>query len=522
MPELFLYDEKPVEDYIDEPALRTCVRKAVQFAGRERYEEITSDAQHHMAWNRWVRKNRGNHLRDADNNRDGNTVDGLTDYVIKSSLEKNASLDRNTADKVTCAILVELYAGAPLLDEILRAWGWREGILTVPTSRGSDRPEHNSSSPVEKRHAADYVASTYGNGTGQIVYPVNSTRPTLVIKHDENNFPVSVTMPEKEIGIHFKWGVLTNSTIGKSLPIIIPHFVRAQSKSPVSIPCDMPKPPPGHAIPPVCPTLLPRPVTTTIYMSGSHPTPSPGKSSPEGSLLVERSTRPFSSTRQPFYGWVPVPPVNLTSGPESSLNYTDRFNNSAGVGLPRWLWVPMPVDSNSSVAGGVPEFVDGMRRLWACPANTTGPVHMPSFLGAPPQVLYCDDHSTSPSGSSGKFAGPRRSTAPGGLSVPWHPTSVIDDVHGPVHEILSAFDEFEEFLDILDSDGGVTTHGLLSPRSKVHFKKEKIGAIIQTILGTVFKILGQLGDTIAHGKHASKDKPSQQGRRVARGSLGTS
>lgn len=521
-----MYDERPAEEYIDEPALRTCVRKAVQFAGRERYEQLATEPKKlhtYTGWELWVHTNQQYYLKDADDNRDGNTVDGLTDDVISSALEKNPSLDRNIANKATCASLVELYAGATLLDEILRAWGWREGILTVPIPQGPDRHDrYNSSSPVEKRHAAAYEASTYGNGTGQIVYPVNSTQPTLVIKHDEHNFPMSVTVPEKEISIHFKWGVIRISAMGNStvsiLPIIIPHFERAQSKSPVSIPCDMPTPPPGHAIPDVCPTLLPRPVTTTIYpdMSGSHPTPSPGKSSPEGSLLVERSTRPFNSTRQPFYGWVPVPPVNLTSGPESSLNYTDRFNNSAGVGLPRWRWVPVPVDSNSSVAGGVPEFVEGMRRLWACPANTTGRVQVPSFLGAPPQVLYCDDHSTSPSGSSGKFAGPRRST-----SIPWPPTSVIDNAHGPVLDLLSAFDEFEEFLDISDSDEDVTTHGPLSPRSKVHFKKEKIGAIIETVLGTVFKILGQvLGQTL--GKHASKDKPSQQGRRVARGSLGSS
>lgn len=477
MPGFFLHDEKPVDDYFDEPALRKCVRSAVQLAGRSYYEEITRSAEDYKEWRKWVEENgvEANwRWKSADDNRDGNTVDGLTDKVISSALEKEPSLDRNTKDKTTCAALVNIFAGSHQLDEIIRAWGRKVGIFMEYRSWNGTGPlpgHEGSSLPlIERRHMAAYVATTYGNRTGQIVVPGNSTRPSLAIEVDENDFPLSVTVPEKEISIHFKWGALSNFTIGKSH---VPNW-------------------------PVLMTELERgPASGQPEDAGRRA----ANSSAEDPTLLARSTRPFNSTRQPAY-WVPVPAVNLTSRPGSSLNYTDRFANSAGVGLDSWGWEPIagiPISRNAShnewmVSAGVPEFVKAARGIISASTNSTSKAHS---------------------------ARPRRSTTPGGLSVPWPPKDFPEIPYIPGHDIAVPLADFEKMMLILDRSDNLTTHGNstgpLSSRDPVDYVDLGMDAL-RRLLGKVFTVIRHVREQAA----ARKGEKTPNGRRVARGSMGSS
>ncbi|KAG8158380.1 hypothetical protein KVR01_011502 [Diaporthe batatas] len=131
----------------------------------------------------------------------------------------------------------------------------------------------------------------------------------MIINVDENSLPTSVIVPEQEAGILFKWASLGSFTLGNE-----------------SVP----------------------------------------------SWPIVFADFPFNSSRQQGYGWVPMPDVNLTSGPESHLNYTDEYDNSEGVGLPRWRWVPVPVEFVSDEDGESVRQRRSVDRDWPFPPKYKG------------------------------------------------------------------------------------------------------------------------------------------------------
>ncbi|POS69400.1 hypothetical protein DHEL01_v212207 [Diaporthe helianthi] len=486
-PDFFLKEEeRPEVEVDDDGPMRRCIKKSIQIAGRDHYAKISSEEKYPNGttpWSQWTRENRAPWYLGADKL----DVDALTDKVLAWAVEDHfRHFDDSRVGMNPCGSIFEDYQEGdtvPLLDEIIRVWLWREGVFKEPTLSYPDgmNPPHHP--PVERRYID--LDATNGNHTEHVLISGNSTHPFVVLEV-ENNVTSGVIIQKNQTGIHFKWGVVHNITIGDSIkaswPILITQLLKgspAVELPPIPNPADQ-YPGPRYAPPP------PRPTG-----------PVPGHDGLHG-----RSTLPVNSTSPTLYGWVPVPAGNSSSaGADHYLNHTQKYHNSSvAPRVPAWLWTPMPVIWDHSLGRLTGLSLDGRPRLLNSSTNTTWPgwgaTALPSHLAGPKKVV------TSPRrGSSSPHHHHPNKTA----TADFHNANITS------HDIiLSAFDEFKQTLEILYSGGNLTTTGhggSLSARS------EDVRLPFHAILSGADKLLNEIFNLIdqQRRKHAAKDKSKLRG-----------
>lgn len=300
MPDIFVpaTGEDDIFYHIGDDKVDRCLREAVKYAGRERFDELKSD----NGWTDFLVKSRDQGLVGSDTNQDCNSVRGLADHVKYLAEHDDPPLDPDTEERDTCNLLVQRLISDELLDEVILSWADNKGHLEHQPQTSSQVERRDADTDVIPPHhfyahfnpldidIDELIKWIRNNGKTphlprSITVPGNSSHAVerVAVDVDDYGLPARITVPDWNFSIPFNWTVNGTLLPGNST-VIRWSTLKFNSTRP------------DEGIPIVRPIIVPVPEHFL----------------PENSTLISRPTKPLVDTRslepgEKATGWITHP-----------------------------------------------------------------------------------------------------------------------------------------------------------------------------------------------------------------------